>query len=145
MYKYKLKITAAGVAVNLIPVSIVSLVLCIINTVKYQMYGIIIAGVFFVSLYIVLLLLFTNTSFCCINTDSISTFFMGVELGTVKFSDIKEVNILPAAGTKYNLGSNEVVITTDKKTVRIGLIECEKFINELNTAMDLKMPVSNCH
>lgn len=133
MHKYKYNITKAGAAANFIPFIISVTLICAMNTNGLKIS--IIAGGCLVLFYGVLLLLFAVTSFCTLGNDGISFFMAGFEYGKVKFSDIKEVNILPAQSWKYNCGSKDIVLKTDKKEIRIGVTRYDELYGEICNAL----------
>ncbi len=133
MHKYKYNITKSGAAANFIPLIISVTLICALNITNLKIS--IIAGCCLVLFYAVLFLLFAMTSFCTLNNDGISFFMAGFEYGKVKFSDIKEVNILPAQSWKYNCGSKDIVLKTDKKEIRIGVTQYDDFYREICNAL----------
>ncbi|MDE7293467.1 MAG: hypothetical protein K2N72_03485 [Oscillospiraceae bacterium] len=133
MHKYKYNFTKAGAAAHFITVIIVVMLICAMNTTNLKIS--IIAGGCLVLFYAVLFLLFAVTSFCTLNNDGISFFMAGFEYGKVKFSDIKEVNILPAQSWKYNFGSKDIVPKTDKKEIRIGVTQYDDLYREICNAL----------
>ncbi len=136
-YIYRLVSTKLGIVLNALPIVITTLFVCVLNIIRYKMFEILIVGLLIIVLYIEICNLIIKFCYCIISNNEIK-FFWGksLQIYSISIKDIKNATIKKATGNKLNYGKDEIVLSLDNKDIRLGLLECDIFMTNLQHAIN---------